>query len=260
MKYENELALVIAYYLSKFDTMALANLGYSSFAQAFEEIGATLGVKPNSVKNMRDEFDPLHENERAGWYQRPLRPSRAHVVEAFSDMPELTLRGIVHDIIHSEAFRNSGTLNRVLQALSEKANEGTGSQREYAPRGVTGKMAEELFWKWFHEGLTPWTGHLQDHRELGQGYDYLLQVGTDDDYCVEVKGLASETGGILLTDKEWRTAQSRGDRYIIVVISGLETSPKLSIVGNPASVLSPSRQISVAVVVSWSVPSSQLDL
>lgn len=81
---KNKLALISAYYLSKYNHEALRALGYSAYSQAFNDIGDRLGVKANSVKNMRDEFDPIHDNDRVGWYQRPLRPSRARVAQLFS--------------------------------------------------------------------------------------------------------------------------------------------------------------------------------
>ena len=86
MKESHSLSLIAAYYLSKYDETAYKELGFRSSTMTHIEIGRALGVNPNTVKNMRDEFDPLHDNQRAGWYQRPLRPSRAKVVEAFFPM------------------------------------------------------------------------------------------------------------------------------------------------------------------------------
>lgn len=95
MKENHSIALIIAYYLSKFDKVAYEKLGYSSTTATHAEVGRILGVNPNSVKNMRDEFDPLHGNNRRGWYQRPLRQSRAEVVESFQELSEEELRDIV---------------------------------------------------------------------------------------------------------------------------------------------------------------------
>ncbi|GAB4152290.1 MAG: hypothetical protein Fur0021_16880 [Candidatus Promineifilaceae bacterium] len=63
MKPENELAMIVAFYLSKFGEEDLEKLGYRSYRHAFDEIGRTLYVKPNSVKNWRDEFDPYYDNK-----------------------------------------------------------------------------------------------------------------------------------------------------------------------------------------------------
>jgi hypothetical protein len=76
METSHRLALIAAYFLSRYDREALKLLGQSNFTAAFEEVSNCLRVNQNTVKNMRDEFDPIHDNSRAGWYQRPLRPSR----------------------------------------------------------------------------------------------------------------------------------------------------------------------------------------
>ena len=48
---------------------------------------------------MRDEFDSIHDNPRAGWHQRPLRPSRVKVVELFDDLTEEGLSVIKKSIL-----------------------------------------------------------------------------------------------------------------------------------------------------------------
>ena len=73
MNKNNQLALIVSYYLSRCDKDAYTHLGYKNFNQAAKEIGEILGVKKSTVKNMRDEFDPYHENSRVGWYQKELR-------------------------------------------------------------------------------------------------------------------------------------------------------------------------------------------
>jgi DNA-binding Lrp family transcriptional regulator len=55
----NKLALIAAYHLSRDDRNALRLLQFDNFTAAFDEIGRRLGVKPNTVKNMRDEFDAI---------------------------------------------------------------------------------------------------------------------------------------------------------------------------------------------------------
>lgn len=60
-------------YLSKFDMAGLRSLGFSSFIEAYNVIGFALGAKPASIKNYRDEFDPVFPNKRKGWHKRPMR-------------------------------------------------------------------------------------------------------------------------------------------------------------------------------------------
>ena len=60
-------------YLSKYDSQGLKSLGLDSFAEAFNVIGYALGARPASIKNYRDEFDPLFPNQRKGWHKRATR-------------------------------------------------------------------------------------------------------------------------------------------------------------------------------------------
>ena len=99
MKKQNELALIIAFYMSKYNQSAWGSLGYKTFTEACRNIDNRLDVKPNTLKNMRDEFDSVNETDRAGWYQRPLRPSRLAVAQAFDAMAETTLGELVKEII-----------------------------------------------------------------------------------------------------------------------------------------------------------------
>ena len=92
-------ALIVAYYLSKFDAIAYKNLGIGSKKQTHKYIGDILGINPNTIKNMRDNFDPYEKNSRAGWYQRPLPPSRVDVREAFLDIDEPSFLEIVKGIL-----------------------------------------------------------------------------------------------------------------------------------------------------------------
>lgn len=256
MRRENECALVIAYYLSKFDTEGLERLGYNHFNTAFQDVGQRLGVNPNSVKNMRDEFDSLHLHRR-GWHQRPLRPSREAVVEAFEHLSEPAFRSVVKDLVESTAFRESGEINTILQSIREREEAGERSIAAYASRGRTGEKAETTFVDLFYKDATPFRGTLHDRRQDGAGYDFEVESEWNT-ILVEVKGIADRVGGIRMTDKEWRIAEITGERYFLVVISNLNEEPELRFVRNPYRELAPQRHIATSVTVSWDIPPRQL--
>lgn len=67
MKRNSKLALYIAYYLSRFNEEGLQKLGYETWKQAYEDISLKLDININTIKNRRDEFDPIH-GHRAGWH------------------------------------------------------------------------------------------------------------------------------------------------------------------------------------------------
>ena len=96
-------SLIVAYYLSRCDSSdekSYKSLGFSSFTEAFDKIGAILDENPNNLKNMRDEFDPLFPNSRKGWFQRPPSPSRRKIVDFFKDKSDQEVKNIVLDIIN----------------------------------------------------------------------------------------------------------------------------------------------------------------
>ena len=128
MKEENKLGLVIAYYLSKFDNLAYERLGFGSMTGTHEQVGSILGVKGNTIKNMRDEFDPLHPNSRQGWYQRELRASRLDIVHKYSKYSEKELFEHVDAILHpSQRVQNifDGIDDEEMSRKDQQIIEGT---------------------------------------------------------------------------------------------------------------------------------------
>jgi hypothetical protein len=55
-------SIVTGLYLSKFDKDGLRELGFNTFQEAFNILGFSLESNPSSIKNYRDEFDPLFPN------------------------------------------------------------------------------------------------------------------------------------------------------------------------------------------------------
>ncbi|MCY7329925.1 MAG: hypothetical protein LH618_15330, partial [Saprospiraceae bacterium] len=76
-------AIVIGLYLSKFDEEGIMALGFKGPVEAFNTLGYAIGVKPASIKNYRDEFDPYFSNPRKGWHNRQLREYCKLVLEEY---------------------------------------------------------------------------------------------------------------------------------------------------------------------------------
>ncbi|HRP44778.1 MAG TPA: HNH endonuclease [Ginsengibacter sp.] len=109
MKEENKLALIAAFYISKFDDLAYKNLGYPTVTSTHKGIGEKLGIKGTTIQNMRDEFDPYHGNPRKGWHQRKMSPSREEIMSQYNHYSEPELRKVVEaildpGILHQEIF------------------------------------------------------------------------------------------------------------------------------------------------------------
>src|SRR5690606_3108544 len=80
------------------------NMGLGSVVGTHEAIGTILGVKGTTIQNMRDEFDPHHNNPRKGWGQRGSFPSRQAVLDKVEGHTELDLRELVEQIIATQSL------------------------------------------------------------------------------------------------------------------------------------------------------------
>ncbi len=255
MERRNILGMVCGYYLSRFDHQAYAHLGCGNKAATHRALAEALGVPPKSIVNWRDEFDPIHDNERAGWHNRKMIPSRRRTAEALADLSENELFAIVLNIIRTP---NGHTLDEVVQAIGTAELNDDEPAAVYGSRGATGFKAENAFAEHHAKTALPVAGRLRDRRHDQCGYDFEIEAETQQ-LAVEVKGLAGESGGIMFTDKEWDVAQQMGDRYFLAVVRNVATdNPQVSLVRNPAANLPTEMRVYTTVQVGWTV--SQVSL
>ena len=257
MKAENKLAMVVALYLSKFGEPGLAQLGFPTYRQAFEKVATVLGVKPNSVRNWRDEFDPYYDSGRRGWYQRPMRPSRLEVMATLDNLSEVALRAVVLDIIRSPAPSLVQEGLRLVLSEGNAPKNKAKTEIQYVARGPTGRMAEEFFVSRFRAGETPFRGELRDRRDDGMGFDFEI-VAPGSRQLVEVKGMAKELGGIAFTDKEWKVANEVQSEYYLGLVTQIPTAPQIGFLQNPASTFIPAYHAYPTIAVSWTISTEQL--
>ena len=249
MEENHKLGLYVSYYLSRFDKQAYDALGFGNQKQTHDNIGRILDVKPATVKNWRDEFDPIHD-ARAGWYERSMNPSRVSVVEAMKGLNEEDIRGIVLDILNPKP--DIEEINKLVAVISVK-----GSRRNFVPRGPTGKKAEQYFIDHHADNGLPYPGILRDTRENGCGFDFEI-ITQEKTVYIEVKGLATTTGGIVFTSKEWSTANRLGQSYYLVIIKNLDINGEIEIIQNPAEVFKPKKSIVTTIQVQWSLTDKEL--
>jgi hypothetical protein len=246
MKKPNYLTMVVAYYLSKYNESAYRALNHGTKSKTHEAIGYALGVNKNTVKNMRDEFDPLHENRRVGWHQRELRPSRKRIVELYQNLQEEELRDVVLAILE-----NAGTFGCDTSIDLIDESDEVNSDPMFILRGITGKRAEEIFMEFFKANSIPLRGDIIDKRDYGCGYDFEI-IGTSRAY-IEVKGLDGNSGGISFTSKEWDVAQNENENYFLAIVKNVSTTPSVEIIQNPARVLKPKKYIFTTVQIRWNL-------
>lgn len=254
MEENHKLTLYVSYYLSRFNDDALKNLGYQTWNEAFIDISQKLKVNEHSVKNWRDEFDPLH-GHRAGWYQRPMNPSRVKVAKALENLDEKDIRSIVADIISGSIKKEPNDLTQLTDLVSDNQPQ----TRNYGLRSHTGRLAEECFISHYTRTSEPFRGELIDTRDMGCGYDFEIKSDTESWY-VEVKGLSTEKGGILFTSKEWDTARKLKERYIVALVINVSTNPSITFINSPHNKLQPQRNIVTTIQVQWNVPYNDVAL
>ncbi len=233
-------------YLSKYDSRGLKKLGFESFKEAFNVIGIAMGSQPGSIKNYRDEFDPLFPNRRKGWHKRPTREYCLKVFEKYKDLNLETFTGLVKSFVGYDESAWSEILTKEEPADGES---------NFAKRLITGLAAEQYFVS--VQPKLPEFGHyvVENTTRLGCGYDFRLRAEKDEDFlAVEVKGLRERTGSLSLTPKEHAVAASFKDRFFLFVVKNFHESPFHEIYQNPLSGdLQFRKSKRVIVQVSWLV-------
>jgi hypothetical protein len=239
-----EKLILAGLYLSKYDTLGLKKLGFRGFKEAFNVIGYALGSQPASVKNYRDEFDPLFPNRRKGWHKRPIREYCRKVLEKYNGLDLETFTGLVRSLVGYDANACSE-----IQPFEEQED----GDSNFAKRLITGLAAEQYFVS-VRSSLPEFESYsLEDTTRIGCGYDYRLRTEAHEDFlAVEVKGLRERTGSVSLTPKEHATATALRERFYLFVVKNFHESPFHEIYRNPLSGgLDFRRNERVTVHVSW---------
>ena len=103
--------------------------------EAFNVIGYALGAKPASVKNYRDEFDPLFPNRRKGWHKRDTRDYCLKVFKQYKDLDFEEFSGLVRLFVGCDA-NALGELRPTEEIDDEESS--------FAKRLITGLAAEHI--------------------------------------------------------------------------------------------------------------------
>lgn len=234
-------AIVVGYAMSRLDRDFLKARKHKTWKDAFEQAGKALEVTPASIKNLRDEFDPLHDNRRRGWYQRPLRPNRQRVLAELCEVSEAALFALVDRILGrdetavAEAIDSLVAPSRVVHNVAERLQ--------------TGRRAEEYFLLHSKEIIGVEAEDILDCRQSCRGFDF--GVRGHPNRFIEVKGLKGTRGPILFTDREWSEARLREDEYWLVVVGNLAKKPRPRLIRDPASVLEVTCRYQASVAATW---------
>ncbi len=241
---QRERLILAGLYLSKFDSLALRSLGFESFTEAFNVIGYALGSKPASIKNYRDEFDPVFPNRRKGWHKRNIRGYCLKVLNDYRDLDLESFTGLIEAFVGYD--RN--TESEIGEAKPQEKTE-----PNFAKRLATGLAAERYF-ESVQSSIPDFRLYsMENTTRLGCGYDFKLRLGEEEDFlAVEVKGLMDQTGTISFTPKEHAVAEELEARFVLFVVKNFREEPYHEIFRNPvASALRFKKSERVVVQVSW---------
>lgn len=244
MKPELQKAMLVGMFLSKYDQKALDILGFESFTEAFNVLGLSLGVKPNSIRNYRDEFDPIFPNHRQGWHKRPMYSSRKEIVAQYNQFSLDEFSQLIKTNIYK---------NPELELLDEAIELEEDLQNTFAKRLITGQAAEQYFVEHFKSVDIFAKASIEDTTRLGCGFDFKLNF-KNLFYAVEVKGLNQNSGTIGVTEKEYRVANTLKENYFIFLVKNFIDKPTHQVFCNPFfhSELNFSKQERSIIQVNWS--------
>ena len=219
-----EKSILTGLFFSKFDRDGLRAFGFTGFTEAFNIIGLSLAVRPTSLKNYRDEFDPLFPNGRNGWHKRPMRDYCKKVYDDFGGLDLADFTSLLKQALYKEH-----DLDFLIEEVDAPNEDKTGA---FAKRLLTGQAAEQYFLD-AHQSIPPFTGlEIEDTTKLGCGFDFKLS-SSKISYAVEVKGLNDKHGSVTLTGKEHAVASRMGERYFLFVVKNFKEKPLHDLYKNP---------------------------
>lgn len=236
-------ALVLGYAMSRLDRRFLAEFRFRSWQAAFQATASALGVPANSMKLLRDEFDPLHPNRRRGWHLRPMNPSRIRIAEEFESVSDDALVVFVHGLLDGRRDE----LADAMEVLARPANVTAAA----AERLLTGRRAEDFVIEHW-QAITEFPPELRLDRRLdGCGFDFGIRSRPE--MAFEVKGLTRSAGTVMFTEREWQEAGRRRGDYWLVVVADLATQPRPLRFADPVALYHPVRRFRTAVTSSLEV-------
>lgn len=220
---QRDKAILMGLFLSRFDKDAVKSLGFTGPYEAFNVLGYSIGIAPNSIKGYRDEFDPYFPNPRKGRHKRALR---GYCKDIMDKAAELDFNGF-------QRLINSFVLDEYVDIKDIKRDNIKTKERKFSEsRMLTGKAAENYF-VLNYQNISPFQKYtLTDTTNKGCGFDYKLSLDGSNFY-VEVKGINERQGSILMTELEYDRAEKLLEHYCLFVVSNFKKSPIHQMFFNP---------------------------
>ena len=226
---KSDIMNLIGYGLAKFDNAFVKEFNLPSKA-AFGRYVVQLGLAKTekAVSNRMDSFDPYFENGRRGWFQRNQREHvKLYIDSLFGNEDVHGYANIVK--LYIKDFNSNIDIATDIISPTQKSR--------FKQLQETGKEAEFYFQNNYQQIPIFVNGLIEDARLWGDGYDFQIQCNSE--YLLaEVKGLRTEKGSIRMTQNEYKKAVEYKNNNVLVVVSNLQNTPKLSYIENPSQVIS----------------------
>ncbi|MBO5628554.1 MAG: DUF3883 domain-containing protein [Aeriscardovia sp.] len=207
-------AIIMGLFIAKFSEKAYESFGFSTYKEAYNVFGYSVGFPPASIKNYQQEFDRFFPNGREGW-KRPVRDYCKSIFDEYKDLTFEEFQRLVNSIV----------LDEYVDIKDFKSKQKQTKKRQFSTnRMMTGKAAEEYF-VMNYKGISPFQNYLlTDTTNMGCGFDYKLSLDSEN-YYVEVKGISERHGSILMTEKEFNMAEDLLERYCLFIVSNFREIP-----------------------------------
>ncbi|NDK08228.1 DUF3883 domain-containing protein [Candidatus Gracilibacteria bacterium] len=219
----NEKGMIIGMYFAKFEELALSELGFMNFNEAFNVIGLLTNIKSASLRNYRDEFSPAFPTRRQGWHKREMHSSRKEILLKFNCLDFNGFTNLVKNI-----FYENDTENQFIDDFEIQLE-----NISLAKRLLTGQASENYFLENYYNIDFFNRGNITDTTKYGCGFDFKISFPDNSFYAIEVKGLNTKSGNILLTDKEYKVAEKLQNNYFIFIVRNFIEKPEHLIYRNP---------------------------
>lgn len=229
-KHENyELLNLLGYGLAKFDNAFVKQFGFET-KTAFYQYIVNLGVcdTVGAIKNRQDMLDPFFDNGRRGWWQRKNQyiSRKLFIDSLFGEENVQSFTNIVKMYLQKDF--------KVVLPLEQQISPVLKSR--FKQLQETGVEAELYFYHNYQSLLIFENGIIQDARLLGDGYDF--QIEKNNSFLLaEIKGVRLSNGSIRITKNEYQKALEYKNNYILVVVSNLIETPKITAIENPTNKL-----------------------
>jgi len=238
---------LVGYGLAKFGRQFVVSFGFKTKSSLYRYL-VDLGVADTvgTVKNRQDLFDPFFDTDRKGWWQKgDAYIHRKQLIDA------------VFGLLDADDYAKTVQLFLIKEFADDRIEPTVISpivQSRFKQLQLTGLEAELFFIQNFRQIERFQSGKVDDARLFGDGYDF--QVGVDNGfYLVEVKGIRGRVGGVRMTENEYNKAEEFNAEYALVVVSELDSVPRLNAVFDPAKELQFEKSESKVVQVSYNCQS-----